>query len=64
MQRYDCANTNHWRLNVSIRFCPSCGKIVNGNIPIKTCREQDHAALRSQRYAYCMDCGEQLIQRK
>ena len=32
MLRQRCANDNHGRAVVTVRFCPNCGVVVNGNI--------------------------------
>ena len=55
-----CANCNHWKLHVIVRFCSMCGKIVNENVPIKRCTEEKHAKMLRQRNMYCVDCGKQL----
>ena len=56
-----CPNLNHRRRNAPVRFCPMCGEVVNENIPIKKCTEEEHAKSRRERNKYCLDCGEQLI---
>ena len=56
-----CLNTNHSRTNVLVRFCPMCGEVVNINIPIKNCTQDEHAHSRRESNKYCVDCGEQLI---
>ena len=57
-----CPNLNHRRSDAPVRFCPTCGELVNENIPIKKCPEEKHAKSRLERNKYCLDCGEQLIQ--
>lgn len=61
-RRNYCPNLNHRRSNAPVRFCPTCGEVVNENIPIKKCPEEKHAKSRLERNKYCLDCGEQLIQ--
>jgi len=61
MQRDTCPNLNHSRTNPPVRYCPACGKVVNGNILAKKCNEEEHARKRLDRNKYCVDCGEQLI---
>jgi hypothetical protein len=39
-----------------------CGEMVNENIPTKKCSEEKHAKSRRERYKYCVDCAEQIIQ--
>ncbi len=56
-----CPNVNHGRVNAPVRFCPMCGGVVNGNIIIKKCSEEEHAIKRRERNKYCIDCGKQLI---
>ncbi len=57
-----CPNDNHGRPIVTVRFCPNCGEIVNGEIPIGTCSEEQHAKRRRTQSAYCTDCGRGLFQ--
>ncbi len=61
MQKDKCLNFNHGRLNVPVRYCPMCGKIVNEKIPSERCSEEEHAKSRRNRNRYCLDCGKQLI---
>ena len=56
-----CRNFNHQETNPPVRFCPSCGKVVNVRIPAKQCSEQSHSRARMDRKKFCVDCGEQLI---
>jgi hypothetical protein len=58
MNRERCANDNHGRAVVTVRFCPNCGEIVNPSILPRGCSEQTHARMRRERSFYCMDCGE------
>jgi len=60
-QENRCLNTNHSRTNAPVRFCPMCGEVVNINIPIKNCTQDEHAKSRRDRNKYCVNCGEQLI---
>ncbi|ODS29799.1 MAG: hypothetical protein SCARUB_05100 [Candidatus Scalindua rubra] len=63
IQKNSCPNFNHGRVNAPVRFCPTCGGVVNENIPIKSwCSEEEHAIKRRERSKYCIDCGKQLIQ--
>jgi hypothetical protein len=57
-----CANDNHGRAVVTVRFCSSCGVVVNNNIRTGRCLTEHHARLRRAQSAYCVDCGERLIQ--
>ena len=62
MQRKKCPNFNHGRSNAPVRFCPMCGEVVNEDIPIGKCNEDEHAKRRRERMKFCVHCGEQLIQ--
>lgn len=62
MQENRCPNLNHRRANAPVRFCPTCGEIVNEHIPNGKCSEEKHARERRKMNKYCVDCGEQLIQ--
>jgi len=57
MLRERCANDNHGRAVVTVRFCPSCGLVVNEKILAKGCRQEKHAGMRRVRNTYCVDCG-------
>jgi len=56
-----CANDNHGRAVVTVRFCSSCGTVVNANIRAGLCAPQLHATLRRAQHAYCSGCGEHLV---
>jgi hypothetical protein len=58
----DCPNLNHQRSNSPVRFCPMCGEVVNGDLPIKRCSDKEHAKLKRDREMFCVQCGEQLIE--
>ena len=60
MKPHRCSNDNHGRAVVTIRCCPTCGVVVNGDIGPKHCRADTHARLRRSRNTYCIDCGERL----
>jgi len=60
MQRNHCANDNHGRAVVTVRFCASCGSILNDRIRTSPCRPEQHARMRRARNAYCVNCGERL----
>jgi hypothetical protein len=34
-----CLNFNHGRINAPVRFCPTCGGVVNENITIRVAEE-------------------------
>ena len=61
-QRNNCPNLNHSRSNAPVRFCPMCGELVNGGIPVGACHEEEHATRRRERNMYCWTCGKQLRQ--
>lgn len=58
-----CANDNHGRTIVTVRFCATCGVVVNRNILTKGCSELAHAGMRRAQSAYCVHCGEGLALR-
>ena len=55
-----CANDNHGRAVVTVRFCPNCGVVVNGGIRPGRCLAESHARMRRSQSTYCIDCGERL----
>ena len=64
MQEQRCPNDNHGRAVVTVRCCPNCGDIVNAKIPIRVCPEQEHMGARRRQHAFCMNCGEQLLEKE
>ncbi len=62
MLRTRCPNDNHGRAVVTVRFCPNCGMVVNESILAKNCPLETHARRRRGRNAYCVDCGQGLLQ--
>lgn len=57
-----CANDNHGRAVVTVRFCPNCGVVVNGNIRVHACAQATHARMRRSMSSFCADCGQRLLQ--
>jgi hypothetical protein len=57
-----CANDNHGRAVVTVRFCAHCGAVVNERIRAALCPQESHARMRRAQSAYCVDCGERLAQ--
>ncbi len=57
-----CTNMNHGRTNAPVRFCPTCGVVVNKSANGQ-CDEAKHASQRKNRSAFCHDCGKSLIQK-
>jgi len=55
-----CANDNHTRMNVTVRCCRSCGRIVNAAIPIGRCLQERHATALRAGSTYCVNCGDLL----
>jgi hypothetical protein len=64
MLKQRCANDNHGRAVVTVRFCATCGGIVNQRIVARSCSEEAHASRRRSRSNHCVDCGEQLLLRR
>ena len=56
-----CLNYNHGGANAPVRFCPTCGEVVNNNISAEDCSKEKHARKRQEGSMYCVDCGEQII---
>jgi hypothetical protein len=56
-----CDNDNHGRSVVTVRFCASCGAVVNGSISASRCPDEEHARMRRARSTYCIGCGERLV---
>ena len=56
-----CRNDNHGRAVVSVRFCSSCGSVVNKKIVTGRCAVESHARKRRAQSAFCVDCGEHLV---
>ena len=62
MLRVRCANDNHGRSVVTVRFCSGCGVIVNERIHAGGCAPEKHARRRRAQNTYCVDCGTRLVQ--
>jgi len=61
MQQELCPNLNHRRSDAPVRYCPMCGKVVNTNILVKKCSDNEHAESRMNRNKYCVHCGLELM---
>jgi hypothetical protein len=55
-----CFNDNHGRMVIRVRFCPTCGEVLNPAIATRKCANDAHAKMRRSQSTYCMDCGSQL----
>lgn len=60
MKATSCPNLNHRHSNAPVRYCPSCGEVVNDRVRNKVSCRQEHARRRRDGYAFCIDCGERL----
>ena len=58
-----CDNLNHRRANAPVAHCPQCGGVVNEDIRPILCTEPQHAVARRHHAAFCVHCGQQLINR-
>jgi len=58
-----CLNFNHRRTDAPVRFCPSCGGVVNAAVSLKRCVSTRHDARRKDGSTFCVDCGERLAAR-
>jgi hypothetical protein len=52
-----CANDNHGRPVITVRFCPSCGVVLNDRIRMGRCEEASHAQMRRVGARHCVHCG-------
>ena len=57
MSSEKCLNQNHSKMNVSVRFCPSCGETVNSGIARKKCNRDSHVKSQKSGSRFCVDCG-------
>ena len=55
-----CPNFNHRRSDAPVRYCPSCGGVVNGKVVQARCTSERHDVQRRGGTMFCVDCGEQL----
>lgn len=55
-----CPNMNHGRMNAPIRFCPTCGVVVNNKASLGRCDDSKHDKRRKDRNCFCGDCGKKL----
>ncbi len=58
-----CPNLNHRRALAPVRFCPSCGGVVNAKVNLLVCASAQHDAQRRNQAVFCVDCGERLATR-
>jgi hypothetical protein len=58
-----CLNFNHRRSDAPVRFCPSCGGVVNATVSLIRCVRTRHDARRKDGSIFCVDCGERLSNR-
>ncbi len=56
-----CDNLNHRRAQVSIRYCPSCGVLLNDRLAVRQCSHAAHVAAMRDRTTFCSDCGGRII---
>jgi hypothetical protein len=56
-----CTNLNHRRSNAPVRFCPSCGDVVNANVRPKRCLDSQHDVQRRNQSTFCIHCGQRLV---
>lgn len=57
-----CSNLNHRTGNARVRFCPSCGEVVNARVRVSGCTPAQHDVSRRSHSVFCVDCGKRLIQ--
>jgi hypothetical protein len=55
-----CTNLNHRRSNAPVRFCPSCGDVVNANVRPIRCLVSEHDVQRRNQSVFCIHCGQRL----
>jgi ribosomal protein S27AE len=58
-QKVRCTNMNHGRSQSAVKFCPTCGEVVNAKVQDR-CDETFHAAQRKNRNNFCYRCGKKL----
>jgi hypothetical protein len=58
-----CPNFNHRRSDAPVRFCPTCGAVVNAKVSSIRCAPSRHDARRKDGSVFCVDCGERLASR-
>ena len=58
--RQRCSNDNHGRAIVTVRFCSTCGVLLNEHVDGGSCEESSHAKMRRLMSHFCVHCGESL----
>ena len=61
--RQRCSNDNHGRAIVTVRFCSTCGVLLNQHVHGGPCEESSHAQMRRSMSHFCIHCGESLHRR-
>jgi hypothetical protein len=64
LQQNRCRNDNHGRAIVKVRFCSTCGTMLNRDVQPRQCPSELHARMRRMQSTYCMDCGERLVKER
>ncbi|RIL07960.1 MAG: hypothetical protein DCC71_01145 [Proteobacteria bacterium] len=64
LQQRRCHNDNHGRAIIKVRFCSTCGAVLNSNVKQSQCPDERHAKMRRLQSTYCMDCGERLVRER
>jgi len=59
-----CANDNHGRAVITVRFCSSCGVVLNDRIQKARCEEASHARMRRVGAQHCTQCGVAIAVRR
>lgn len=54
-----CPNMNHSRSNAPVKYCPTCGEVVNREAKGR-CDQNTHARQMKDQMAFCTDCGKKL----
>jgi hypothetical protein len=62
--RQRCSNDNHGRAIVTVRFCSTCGVLLNERVHTNPCQETSHSQMRRMQSSYCVHCGESLFRRR
>lgn len=57
----ECLNKIHQIINTNVRYCSSCGEVVNKRVDKLTCEKAAHERKRDKEINFCSKCGKSLL---
>jgi hypothetical protein len=54
-----CRNLHHRIAYPPVRYCPTCGAVVNRELAKKECTRESHARVMVPVVRFCVHCGQE-----